>query len=433
MKLIHNLPKIQDADLNGKIVLMRVDHNVVKKGKIKDTTRIDETFPTICRILRAGGHLILMTHIGRPRDKKTGEINISVNDSVQPIVDYLKRKLGLEFEVPELIQDGNKGLQGIDTSFNIMLNKLRNHEIDGIYLPNTRWFAGEEAKGVVAEDLARQLAGIADVFVNDAFGSWQPHVTTVGPAKYLPSFAGMLMQKEIDKLYNIFSPNRPFLGVVAGSKFDTKIGPLRALLEKADHLVIGGVLYNAYLCARYGISIEGIGDDDIEAAKQFIHIADLNPGKLIEPAVIVESDELESKTEGKYRSIRIDELKPGMKLKFVLDADPASFEEGKLRDAILGAKTIFTNAVMGFTPNFWEGSHAMYSLIDQNKDALKLFGGGDTIQEFKNLVPNIFSKTVHDDNYYFFTGGGTILKAIEEGSAYGLEPVKMLIQNQEDE
>ncbi len=431
MKLIHNLPKVQDADLQGKVVLMRVDHNVVKKGKIKDTTRIDETFPTICRILRKGGHLILMSHIGRPKDKKTGEINISANDSVKPIVEYLKRKLDLDFYIPEFVQDGKNGLRGIDTSFNSALDKLKKKEIDGIYLPNTRWFAGEESKGEEAEELARQFAGIADVFVNDAFGSWQPHVSTVGPARLIPSYAGILMQKEIDKLYNIFSPIRPFLGIVAGSKFDTKIGPLRALLEKADHLIVGGVLYNAYLCARYNISIEGIGDDDVAAAREFIKIADQNPGKLIEPAVIVESEELDAKTPGKYRSIRIDELKPGMKLKFVLDADPSAFEDETLKNVILGAKTIFTNAVMGFTPNFWEGTKAMYSLIDQNKDALKLFGGGDTIQEFKNLMPTLYEKTVHDQNYYFFTGGGTILKAIEEGSAYGLEPVKLLIQNHE--
>ena len=142
------------------------------------------------------------------------------------------------------------GYLGLETSINHMIRELDDHKIDGIYLPNTRWFQGEEGTEQEAERLAHQLAGLADIFVNDAFGSWQPHASTVRVNKYLPSYAGFLMQKEIENLDRIYSPERPFVAVVAGSKFDTKIDSMNALIQKADYLVLGGVMYNAYLCAK---------------------------------------------------------------------------------------------------------------------------------------------------------------------------------------
>jgi phosphoglycerate kinase len=432
MKLIDNLPRLQDANLCEEVVLVRVDHNVVSKGKIKDITRIEATIPTIMRILREGGHPILMTHIGRPFDKKTGKFTISEADSVQPIVDYLSHKYGLNIRVAELPHADENGIPGIVTSINLDIADLRDGFIDMIYLPNTRWFRGEEAKGQEAEDFGKQLAGLADVYVNDAFGSWQPHVSCMGPTEYLQSYAGLLMQKEIEHLYDIFSPEAPFVGVVAGSKFDTKIGPLISLLDKVDHLILGGVIYNAYLCAKYGISIAGVGEDDIQVAKNFIGMAAKYPNRIVELPFVVESDILEAREEGKYRTVDIRTLKQGDKLNYVLDIDPASFSEESVKQVILGAKTIFVNAVMGFTPNFGDGSRAFYALVDENKPAKKLFGGGDTIQEFKNLLMAAYFKAQDNPTYYFFTGGGTILQAIEGGSAYDLEPVKALIRNKEE-
>jgi phosphoglycerate kinase len=299
---------------------------------------------------------------------------------------------------------------------------------DGLYLPNTRWFAGEESKDEKTEKLARQMANLADVFVNDAFGSWQPHASTYNITKFLPSYAGLLMQKEIENLKRVLEPKRPFLAVVAGSKFDTKIGSLTALLKSADHLIIGGVIYNAFLCAKYGFRIKGISDEDIQAASEFVKLTEKYPGKIVEPLFIIESDLLEEKTEGSYRIHNIHDLKEGTELNYILDAAPRTFEEKHLQKILNSANTIFVNAVMGFTPHFGEGTIAMYGLIDKNKKAAKLFGGGDTLQEFKNLLPAIYQKALTDNKYYFFTGGGTILKAIKEGSAFGLEPVKALME-----
>ncbi len=430
MQNFNNLPLLQQADLKGKVVLVRVDHNVVKKGLIHDPYRIDATLGTLYYIVSRGGKLILMTHVGRPKDKKTGTINIGPESSVEPIVQYFENKLHVKFAIPEFRPDGDKGYSGIETSVNHLIRDLREDRIDGIYLPNTRWFSGEEAKGEDADRFAYQLAGLADIFVNDAFGSWQPHASTVGITKYLPSYAGFLLQKEMQNLDRIFAPQQPFVAVVAGSKFDTKIDSLFTLLEKSDYLVLGGVIYNAYLCARYGFEIKGLEADDIEHAHRFAEFAAKHPGKLVELPFIVESDTLEGRVEGQFRTHDIRTLKPGTKLNYVLDVARESFNEQSVLDIFHGAHTIFVNAVMGFTPHFNEGTIALDELIDQNVNAVKLYGGGDTMQELKRLLPGLYIMAIDNPKYYIFTGGGAVLKAIEQGTAYGLEPVKALMSSE---
>ncbi len=421
------LPLLREADLRDKVVLIRVDHNVVKKGVIHDPYRIDATLGTLYYINARGGKIILMTHVGRPRDKKTGTITISDHTSVQPIVDYLQSKLHISVEVPELFLHGDRGYLGIETSINHSIRRLRQGDVDGIYLPNTRWFHGEEAGGETALRFANQLAGLADIFVNDAFGSWQPHASTFLVPRYLPSYAGFLMKKEIDNLDRIYDPAPPFLAVVAGSKFDTKIDSLFALLEKADRLVLGGVIYNAYLCAKYGVQIEGISDKDLESARRFVEFSERFPGKLVELPWIIESDTLEGRIEGHYRTRNIADLKAGSKLGYVLDVAPQSFDEELIRTVFMEARTIFVNAVMGFTPHFNEGTIALDQLIDRNAEAVKLYGGGDTMQELKRLLPGLYIVALDSPKYYIFTGGGAVLKAIEAGTTSGLQPVQALL------
>ena len=427
---MQTLPRLQDADLNGKIVLVRVDHNVAKEHVIKDPFRIDVTFGTLFHILSKGGKLILMSHVGRPKDKKNGKIDMDSKYDVQPIVEYLEKKLYTKFFVPDFKEDHeNGGFIGIDTAINLSIRQLKSGEIDGIYLPNLRWFKGEQASGIEAEKFAEQLAGIADVYVNDAFGSWQAHTSTVGVTEHLPSFAGYLMQHEIEGLDQIYKPEHPLLAIIAGSKFDTKIGPLNSLLEKVDYLMMGGVIYNAYLCAKYDIRIKGVDDEELAIAKEFLKISQQYKDKLIEPPFIVESDTIEGKFEGKYRAIDVRTLQKGDQLNYVLDIDPKSFEEEDIKEKILKSKSIFVNAVMGLMPHFQEGTSKLYSLIDENKNANKMYGGGDTLQEFRSLLPGTYIAAVDDPKYYFFSGGGTILKAIHEGTITGLAPVQALIKN----
>jgi phosphoglycerate kinase len=426
-RLDPRLPLIQNADLNGKIVLVRFDHNVVKDGLIRDPYRIDRTFGTLYNIVERGGRPILMTHVGRPRDKKTGEIRCRPGESVGPIVEYLEHKLHTKFHIPEFSIDARFGILGIDTSINLAIRNLRERKIGGIYLPNTRWFQGEEAEGEIRDKFAHQLAGLADIFINDAFGSWQPHASTYDITKYLPFYAGFLMQQEIINLDSVINPQRPFMAVVAGAKYDTKIKPLYAIYEKVDRLILGGVIYNTFLCAKYGINIEGVPEKDIIAAKDLVE-KDRANGKIIELPYIVESEIMDDRIEGKYRTISIKDFKEDKKYGYILDIDPESFKDPIVLESISTARTIFVNAVMGYTPHFAEGSKALDSTIDQNRIAIKMYGGGDTLQEFKNLCPGLYLSVMDNAQYYFFTGGGTVLTAIEQGSPYGLKPVQVLME-----
>jgi len=427
-KLNPGLPVIQEASLAGKTVLVRFDHNVVKDGEIKDPYRIDRTFGTLYNIVERGGRPILMTHVGRPKDKKTGEITCRASESVEPIAEYLEHKLHTTFHIPRFNSEAGSGITGIDTSINLAIRSLREHKIGGIYLPNTRWFQGEETQGPARENFALQLAGLADIYINDAFGSWQPHASTYDVTKYLPSYAGFLMQQEIANLNSVINPVRPFVAVVAGAKYDTKIGPLYAIYDKVDKLILGGVIYNAFLCAKYGVSIEGVSDKDITAAKDLV-AKDRTNQKIVELPYLVESDTLEGKVEGKYRTVSIGDFPQRKRYEYILDIDARSFEDEAVVGSILAARTIFVNAVMGFTPHFTAGSAALDSTIDHNSTAIKMYGGGDTLQEFKNLCPGLYLSVLDNTKYYFFTGGGTVLTAIEQGSPYGLKPVQALMEN----
>jgi len=389
--------------------------------------RIDATIPTLLHIFKKGGLPVIMTHVGRPYDKKTGQFTISDDDSVVPIVKYLNQKLGLNGSACECAADGSNGITNLDP-IRPAIKALKAGLTDFVYLPNTRWFNGEEAKDESADLLSQKLAAYGDVFINDAFGSWQPHVSTVGLAKLLPAYAGLLMQKEVQHLQDIFEPQRPLVSVVAGAKFDTKIGPLSSLIQISDFLILGGVLYNAYLCVKYGIKIKGVGADDLELAAKFLNDVAKFKGRIVEIPYIVESDSFDQVSPNSHRVHAVADLKAGTELNYVLDAAPQALADERVASILLSAHTIFINAVMGYTTLFKDGSMAMFQAIDQNKIARKLFGGGDTIQEFKDLLPGTFTKAINDEKYYFFTGGGAILDAIEKGSPYFMKPVQTLIQ-----
>jgi len=424
------IPSMMDADLKGKIVLVRMDHNVVKKAKIKDPMRIEATIPTLLHIFKKGGLPILMSHVGRPYDKQTGKITISELEAVDPIVDYLNQKLALKGLIPALAAGDSYGITDLSPLADAV-TKLKKGEYDYIYLPNTRWFKGEEAKDESADKFAGQLASFADLYINDAFGSWQPHASTYHITKCLPSYAGLLMLKELSNLNKVFEPKRPLLAVVAGSKFDTKIGPLSALIEIADHLVLGGVLYNAYLAAKYGFKISGLTEEDVAMAAKFITDSGENIDKIVELPYIVQCDSIEERKEDNWDIYKIEDMgdwATQSEIGYILDAAEESFRLQQVQDVFKQAGTIFVNAVMGYTTLFPEGTMAMYRLIDENHSAVKLFGGGDTIQDYKTYLPGLFASAQNDPKYYFFTGGGAILDAIQSRSAYGMKPVQALIK-----
>lgn len=422
-----NMPAIQNADLKGKTVLVRFDHNVVKKGKIKDSYRIEATLGTIFYIYAHGGKCIMMTHAGRPKDKKTGEINVDDKTSVEPIVQYLREKLNINLKIPEYSVDNGNGIVDWENSLKELLDQIDAGKIDGVYLPNTRWFRGEESKSEQADKLAEKLAKFADLYVNDAFGSWQPHVSTFHLTKHLPAYAGFLMQKELDNLDRIYQAKRPFVAVIAGAKFDTKIEPLYALLDKADYLILGGIIYNAYLCAKYGFQIKGIEAEEVETAKKFVDYSEKYAEKLIELPYLIESDTMETNLSDKTRMIDIRNPQRD-KFEYMLDVDPKSFEQAEIKNIFGEAQTIFVNAVMGFTPHFCEGTRKLNQIVAENVQAAKLFAGGDTLQDMKKINPGIYLTAIDDPSFYLFTGGGAVLKAIEAGSPDEIKTVAALMK-----
>ena len=442
------LRRLQDADLDGKVVLVRVDHNCVRRGALTDAFRVDATVATLYNIVERGGRPVLMTHVGRPYDKKTKTITVDDDDAATCVARYLQARLGVTFAVPEFRADDTRGIVDIDTSVNWLIDDLKARRIGGVYLPNARWFAGEE--GHFGEDLsqrfAAQLAGVADVFVNDAFGSWQPHVSTFGVTKLLPSYAGLLMQKEIKALDALLHPTRPFLAVIAGAKLDTKIGTVKAIAERCDSLMLGGQLYNAYLAAKFGITIAGVSSEDVELARVSLLGDTEIERKLLPLSTLVESADLSgcgcvprdgvcgdvaTNDAGKKTTnpVNVRDLVAGKTYGYFLDVAPVSFAEARVKEALRGAKTIFVNAVMGLTSSgFHEGTAALDAAIAANAEARKYFGGGDTLAEFKSLSPGLYMSALEDPQYYLFTGGGTVLKALEMGDARGLQTVAALME-----
>jgi len=462
------LRRIQDVDLRDKIVLVRVDHNTKRLDggtKIADPFRIESSIPTLYCIIERGGRPIVMTHVNRPRDKKTKKITVldEERDGTTAIARYLSKKLGCVFASPRVLRRGEGEEEeeeaeddgGIEMShffkdgtMQTMIEDLKARRIGGIYLPNVRWFSGEErGEEACGARLAREMASMADVFVNDAFGSWQPHVSTFKVAKLLPSYAGLLMQRELDAMRRVLEPKRPFVAVVAGSKVNTKIGTLINVAKKCDAMILGGVIYNAYLSAKYGVTIKGVDEEDVELARKYLVNAEEVRDKLLELPTLVESKEVDGcgcvPVDGRcttmpneyddVRLVHVKDMKAGNEYGFINDVAPVSYSDEKIVQAVRTAKTILVNAVMGYTSKgFHEGTVGLDELIRKNIDSSSpadvFFGGGDTLQEFKSLSPGSYLNALENPQTYLFTGGGTVLKVIEEGEVGKLDIVRVLTE-----
>jgi len=421
------LRRSQQAQMKGKAVLIRVDHNVVKKGRIKDPYRIDVSLKTLRAVMENGGYPILMTHIGRPRDKKTGQIECREGESVQPIVSYLENELRNKIVVPDFPIDPQWGITQLDDAMKSQIEDLKNGKMGMIYLPNIRWFQGEQGSGDERERFAGWLAGSGDLYVNDAFSAWRAHVSTYDITRHLPSYAGFQLQEELLNIHKVLDPKRPFVGVIGGAKYDTKIGPIQALLKRTDHVLLGGLIYNVYLAAKYGVNISGVAEEERIQARDLVHL-DSEQQKIVELNGLVESETLEGKFEGRYRTVHVEGMKKGDSFNYLLDIDPQSLQMDRIVGIIRSAKTIFVNAVMGLTPPFFQGTQALYELIASNRDAMKLFAGGDTLQELRDLCPEIYEVGMEASDFYYFTGGGSVLTTLEQGNPYELKPIKALME-----
>jgi len=385
--------RLEDADLVGKTAIIRADFNVPRNadGKITDDTRIQAALPTIKAIRDAGAKVILLSHFGRPK----GEI---------------KPELSLDFLRPVL-----SGLLGEPIGFSDGLNASGIG--DNITLiENTRFHAGE-TKGDTS--LAQQWAALGDIFVQDAFSvAHRDHVSSTGLAKYIPAYAGLSMERELDHLAQALeNPKNPVLGVVGGAKVSTKIDLLSNLVEKLDMLAIGGGMANTFLAAQgYNVGKSLCEHDLAGTAKEIMQAASQAGCRILLPIDVVAATEFAA--HAPHRVCGLDAVAPD---EMILDAGPETVNG--LLDAIDSAATLIWNGPLGafelapFDTSTVEA--ALYAGKRARENGLiAVAGGGDTVAALKHAG-------AADKFTFISTAGGAFLEWMEGKALPGVEILKV--------
>jgi len=383
-----NKKTIRDIDVKGKKVLVRVDFNVpTKDGKVGDDTRIRAALPTIQYLLDHGAAVILCSHLGRPKGGPDPKFTL------KPVADYLAQLMGKPVAFAEdcvgpVAEAAAKALQPGQV----------------LVLENTRFHPEEEKNDM---GMAKQLASLADVYVNDAFGSaHRAHSSTEGVAHFLPGVAGFLMEKEIKYLGQaIDDPKRPFVAILGGAKISDKIGVIKNLLTKADVILIGGGMANTFFAAK-GLAMGDslVEADALETAKELLASGG---GKLHLPVDMVLADKFDAEAQSK--TVPTGNVPDGWR---VLDIGPKSVEAfGKL---IQNAGTVVWNGPMGVFefPRFAEGTYGVAKAVAASH-AVSVVGGGDSVAAIQQS--GLADKITH-----ISTGGGASLEMLEGLALPGL-------------
>jgi 3-phosphoglycerate kinase len=389
------MPKLslRDLDVRGKRVLVRVDFNVPieergDKIEITDDTRIREALPTINYLREHGAKTILMSHFGRPKGKRVDKY------SLRPVGDYLHTLIGQ----PVIFSHDTLGA---------VPKKIIEHmqEGDVALLQNLRFQPEEEAND---PKFAEALAKFADIYVNDAFGAaHRAHASTVGVTKFVPQSAmGFLMEKELKYLHEeLDNPARPFLVVMGGAKVSDKIGVLKALMEKADTILIGGAMANTFFKAQ-GIPIGAsrFEADQTDLANDIVDLAKKRGVKLVLPVDLVEAKEIKqgAQIQNTQRLSGKHGVDEGWQAVDIGNASVALFQE-----EIAKAKTILWNGPVGIfeIPDFAEGTFAIAEAL-ANSGATTIIGGGDSVTAVKQAG-------LADKMTFISTGGGAALELLE--------------------
>ena len=383
-----NKKTVQDIDVRGKKVLVRVDFNVpIRDGKVGDDTRIQAALPTINYLLDNGASLVLCSHLGRPKGEFQAEF------SLRPVAEYLGKLL----DQPVAFSEDCIGPQAEQAA-----SQLKPGEI--LVLENTRFHAGEKKNDPA---MAKQLAELADVYVNDAFGSaHRAHASTEGVANYLPGVAGFLMEKEIRYLGQaIEDPARPFLAILGGAKISDKIGVIKNLLGKADQVLIGGGMANTFFKAQgYPIGDSLVEDEALDVARELIKSAE---NQLRLPVDVVIADDFSD--DARVKTMSMGPIPDGWR---ILDIGPETVANfGKL---ISEAGTVAWNGPMGVfeLPSFAVGTNGIAAAVAES-NATSIIGGGDSVAAVKQAG-------LADNVTHISTGGGASLEMLEGKTLPGL-------------
>lgn len=398
------MPKlsIQDLSLDGEHVFMRVDFNVplTEDGRVSDDTRIRETMPTIEYALRKGARLILASHLGRPKGKPNPKM------SLKPVAERLRTLLD-----QKLARSCNVGFAPdcVGLAAEEMANNLERGQT--LLLENLRFHAEEEAND---EKFSRKLAALADVYVNDAFGTaHRAHASTVGITRFVDkAAAGLLMQKELEYLGKVTSnPEKPFLAIIGGAKVSDKIDVLRNLLSKVDALLIGGAMAYTFLKAQglqAGKSL--VEEDKLDLAKELSQEAARKNVRMLLPVDHVIAQKMD--TSSHTQIVRADQGIPADQMG--LDIGPQTI--AAFSKEVAGAKTILWNGPMGVfeVAPFANGTVKIAQAIASNRSATSIVGGGDSVAAVKQA--GVADKITH-----ISTGGGASLEFLEGKKLPGVE------------
>ncbi len=376
-----NKKTIRDVNVRGKRVLVRVDFNVpLKEGAVADDTRIQAALPTINYLLEKGAALILCSHLGRPKGKFVPELKMD------PVATRLSELLGR----PVQKMDACTG-PAVEAAAEAM------QPGDVILLENTRFNPEERAND---PGFAKQVAGLADIFVNDAFGAaHRAHATTVGVTDYLPAVAGLLMEKELEFLGKVTSdPEHPYIAILGGAKISDKIGVIESLLAKCDRLLIGGGMANTFFKAMgFEVGDSLVEEEAIPMAKSLLEKAG---SQLVLPVDAVVADAFDN--DAKTKVAAPNEVAPGWR---ILDIGPKTAQT--FESALSGAKTVVWNGPMGVfeMPSFAKGTLAVAELLAK-LDAMVIVGGGDSVRALRE-------SGLADKMSHVSTGGGASLEFLE--------------------
>ncbi|MEO5931498.1 MAG: phosphoglycerate kinase [Candidatus Kapaibacterium sp.] len=391
---------IDDIDLAGKRVLVRVDFNVPldDDGRITDDKRITESLPTIRKIIESGGRAVLMSHLGRPKGERKEKY------SLRPAAERLSQLLGKEVKLaPDCIGNETK----------LMVAGMKDGDV--LLLENLRFHKEEEAND---QAFAKQLAELGDVYINDAFGTaHRAHASTEAVAHLLPEHAaGYLLLKELKFLGDaVRNPERPFVAILGGSKISGKIDVIESLLGKCDTILIGGgMMFTFYKAQGKEVGASLVEEDKIDMARRILDDAAANNVALILPTDVVLADKFAADAETRVASV--DEIPVGW---MGLDIGPRTREDFAGR--IVNAKTVIWNGPMGVfeMEKFAAGTKAVAEALVTATEhgGVTIVGGGDSAAAIAEL--NLADKVTHVS-----TGGGASLEFLEGKELPGVQALR---------